>query len=103
MLSKGKGSHGGAERTSNTCRNEVRSSQAKHRGVSAPSFCDGAIPRQHRSVKKRHRGDHGVVKTTYPAITLHGHRGVSASSSRDDAIPQHHRSVKKDIEGIAGS
>ncbi|HQG97353.1 MAG TPA: hypothetical protein PLO75_01910, partial [Thermotogota bacterium] len=60
-----------------------------HRGVSAPSFCDGAIPRHHRGLKRTKGGSRGPFG--YPAITLwrdipHGHRGVSAPSFCDGAI-----------------
>jgi len=55
-----------------------------HRGVSALSFRDGAIPRRHRGVKRTKRGSRGPFG--YPAITPYGHRGVSTPFFRDGAI-----------------
>ena len=81
-----------------TCQTKVRRSQESgdrgvvkitypaitsngHRGVSASSFRDGAIP-----FLERNGADRGVVKITYPAITSHGHRGVNAPFFHDGAI-----------------
>ncbi len=84
--------------------------QHGHRGVSAPSFRDGAIPgrasrrkrffflrrRDTRTESRRKEYKRRIAGSLrLPAITPRGHRGVSAPSFRDGAIPRHHRGVKK--------
>ena len=86
---KKQGSHG-----EHRGRGERRHSQARHRGVSASSLCDGAIRffkcRSRRVKTKGGSRDFVGFRSQpagYPAITPHGrHRGVSALSLRDGAI-----------------